>query len=101
ALALVGALIGALAVIGLNVEERLHRTPLVVEGTESAESTQLLVDHFGEVATLAILLEGPPDVLDREGPKIAERLDAIPSTTVLTPWMRGSGSALREAPDQA
>ena len=101
ALALVGALIGALAVIGLKVEDRLHRTPLVVEGTESAESTQILVDHFGEVATLAILLEGPPKALDREGPKIAERLDAIPSTTVLTPWMRGSGSALREAPDEA
>ncbi|HEX2128978.1 MAG TPA: MMPL family transporter, partial [Solirubrobacterales bacterium] len=101
ALGLVGLLIGGFALAGLGVEDRLHRTPLIVDGTESEEATQLLVDRFGDIATLAVMLEGPPGALDREGPRVAERLDDIPSTTVLTPWMRGSGTALRDAPDRA
>lgn len=101
ALALWGAIFGLLALLGLGVEDRLHRTALIVSGTSSERATDLFLDRFGESVTLAVMLEGPEQALDREGPEIADRLDAIPRTSVLTPWMRGAGGALRDGPERA
>jgi RND superfamily putative drug exporter len=95
------AAISLLAFAGLGVEDRLHRTALIVDGTAAAEATDVFRERFGESVTLAVMLEGPRRELEREGPRIAKRLDALPHTAVLTPWMEGSGEGLRPDPERA
>ena len=100
-LALWAAVIGVLGFVGLGVEERLHRTALIVDGTPAAAATETVLERFGESVTFAVMLEGPERILDREGPKLADRLDRLPHTAALTPWMEGSGNGLRPSPDRA
>jgi RND superfamily putative drug exporter len=77
--------------IGLGVEEELAPSDLSVSGTDSARADQLLREHFGDSAPFAVLLEGPPAQLDRQGPRLVRRLRAEPGVTTLSPWDRGPG----------
>jgi RND superfamily putative drug exporter len=89
------ALIAVLAVIGQGVEGKLRPTSLSVPGTESGRAGSLLHRYFGDSAPFAILLQGPPAALDRQGPALIRTLRSDPSVSTLSPWDRGSVGRLR------
>ncbi|HEX8076000.1 MAG TPA: MMPL family transporter [Thermoleophilaceae bacterium] len=93
-------LVGALAIAGLGVGDRLHRTEPVVSGTAAAKAAAINERAFGPSQGVVILLEGPPSVLTAEGPLIARRLDAVPQVQVLDPW-RSRMPSLQPKPTQA
>jgi RND superfamily putative drug exporter len=100
-LAIAVALLIALAVIGTGTEDRLDPTTIDVAGTESSRSNELLREHFGETAPFAILLRGPADAIDRQGPELIEALREDPRVTTLSPWDSGSVERLRPTPNKA
>jgi len=100
-----GLAIGCLAllgVVGIGVEHQLEPTNLSVPGTESFLGNQMIAAHFGESAPFVILLRGPTPALDREGPRLVNRLRRDPKATTVSPWDRGVGlEALRPHPRTA
>jgi putative drug exporter of the RND superfamily len=93
--------IAALAILGTGVEERLTPTSLGVPGTPSARGGELLAEHFGESAPFAVLLQGPPAALDRQGPALIRSLRARPGLTTLSPWDGAQLARLRPGPRRA
>jgi RND superfamily putative drug exporter len=94
--------LAALGVIGTGVNSRLDPTTLNVSGTESSRAEQLLREHFGDSAPFAILLQGPPEAIERQGPALVEALrSSAPEVTTLSPWDKGSVAGLRPAPGRA
>lgn len=100
-LAIAVALLIALAVIGTGTEDRLDPTTIDVAGTESSRSNELLREHFGDSAPFAILLRGPADALDRQGPELIDALREDPRVTTLSPWDSGNTQRLRPNPEKA
>ena len=90
-----------LGVIGSGVESRLQPTTLNIPGTDSSRSNQLLRHHFGAAMPFAILLEGPPAAIDRQGPALIRSLRRDPKVTTISPWDRGSVVDLRPSPRRA
>ena len=93
--------IAALGFLGAGVEERLTPTSLSVPGTPSAQGGELLRAHFGESAPFAVLLQGPPAALDRQGPALIRSLRSEPAVTTLSPWDGAQLSRLRPGPRRA
>jgi putative drug exporter of the RND superfamily len=83
------AVLGMLLLLGAGVEQKLKPTSVTVPGTEAARGNQLLKEHFGDSAPFAILLQGPPAQLDRQGSELVEILLRNPGVTTLSPWDRG------------
>jgi RND superfamily putative drug exporter len=94
------ALIGVLGVFRAGAESRMHPTDAVVAGSDSAKAAELSDRAFGREQNLLVLLQGPRQRLDDQGPAIAERIAQLPDHRVLDPW-RAGGSALRPKPGQA
>ena len=90
-----------LGVIGLGVQDRLDPTTIAVPGTESFRGGQLLQEHFGDSAPFAILLQGPPAAIDRQGPELIRALRRDPKVTTLSPWDTGAVQRLRPRPNRA
>ncbi len=95
------AAIAVLGAIGLGVEERLRPTSLSVASTESGRAGELQQRYFGDSAPFAILLQGPPAELDRQGPALIRKLRAGSAVSTLSPWDRGSVERLRPGPRKA
>jgi len=93
--------IAVLGVLGRGVEGKLRPTSLSVPGTESGRAATLLHRYFGDTAPFAILLQGPPAALDRQGPALIRALRSDPSVSTLSPWDRGSVARLRPGPRKA
>ena len=101
-LAIAALVLAALGVFGLGVNGRLDPTTLNVPGTESSRADQLLREHFGDSAPLAILLEGPPKAVDTQGKELVETLRRThPGVSTLSPWDRGQVQGLRPSPRRA
>jgi putative drug exporter of the RND superfamily len=100
-LAIAALLLAALAVIGTGTEDRLDPTELDVPGTESSRGNEMLRTHFGETAPFAILLRGPAEAIDRQGPELIRALREDPRVTTLSPWDVGSVQRLRPNPRKA
>src|SRR5262249_43962049 len=49
----------------------------------------------------AVLLTGPREEIDRQGPPLVRALRHTPHATVISPWDRGTVAALRPGPDKA
>ena len=90
-----------LGVLGLRVEEKLAPLSLNVPGTSAAEGEDLARSHFGDSSPFAVLLRGPAAAIDRQGTALVRALRADPRATVISPWDRGSVSALRPSPHKA
>ncbi len=90
-----------LGVIGLGVEERLDPLSLTISGSSSAEGEALAKRHFGNATQFAILLHGPPAAIERQGPPLVRALRHMPHATVISPWDRGTVTALRQGPRNA
>jgi putative drug exporter of the RND superfamily len=99
-------LIVVLGFVGRNVEGRLNPTSLDVPGTPSDKATKLLKQYFGDSAPFAILIQGPPQAIEEQGPKLVHALRAAPEpgepkVTTVSPWDKGKVGNLRPAPNQA
>jgi RND superfamily putative drug exporter len=93
--------IGGLALKGIGVEDRLHRSSLSVSGG-AERANQLGTDHFGSFASLTLLLEGPRGELDAQGRRLVARIDRLEGAKVLSPWTTtGNGATLRPRRDRA
>lgn len=91
----------ALGILGIGVEGKLKPTSLIVPDTESERASVLLRAHFGETQPFAILLQGPPAEIDRQGPELIRALRRDPKVTTLSPWDIGSVEQLRPTPRRA
>jgi RND superfamily putative drug exporter len=100
-LAVAAVILIVLGAIGLGVEDRLDPSTLDVPGTKSLEGNEILREHFGPSAPFAILLQGPPAAVDRQGPEMIRALRRDPKVTTLSPWDTGSVQRLRPKPSQA
>jgi len=87
--------------LGLSVEGKLSPSSLDISGTDSSRANQMLREHFGDTAPFAILLQGPPAALDRQGPALIRTLRRDPAVTTISPWDRGSVQRLRPSPRRA
>ncbi len=100
-LVLVLACCAVLGIVGLGVDGKLDPLSLKVPGTATAEAEELAESHFGESSPFVVLLEGPAGALDRQGPELVRELRGDPAATVISPWDRGSVTALRPAAGKA
>jgi len=92
----------ALSVIGFGVAGTLSPSVTVVPGTQSSRAQQLASAQFGPTQLVPILLEGPKQQLDRQGPKLVAALSRRPQTRVLSAWDAGTASpGLRPTPTAA
>jgi putative drug exporter of the RND superfamily len=90
-----------LGALGAGVEGKLSPTSLEIPGSSSARANQLLREHFGDSAPFVILLRGPREELDRQGPQLVRVLRRNPAVTTLSPWDVGSVQRLRPSPREA
>ncbi len=90
-----------LGILGLSVEGKLSPSTLDIPGTSSSRANEILREHFGASAPFAILLRGPAEELDRQGPELIRALRRDPAVTTLSPWDRGSVQPLRRSPRRA
>lgn len=93
--------IAVLAVLGLGVEGKLRPTSLSVPGTDSGKASALVHRYFGDTAPFAVLLQGPPVELDRQGPALIRKLRTDPAVSTVSPWDKGSVGNLRPSPRKA
>ncbi len=94
-------LICTFGVLGLHVEDSLKPTSLDVSGTESSRAGDELHRYFGDSAPFAVLLQGPADELERQGPALVHALRADSKVTTISPWDKGSVARLRPGPNKA
>jgi RND superfamily putative drug exporter len=101
-LAIAALVLAALGLIGIGVNARLDPTTLNVPGTESSRANELLREHFGDSAPFAILLEGPPKAVERQGKALVAALrNSHPGVSTLSPWDRGQVRGLQPGPGRA
>jgi RND superfamily putative drug exporter len=100
-LAVAAALIAVLAILGRGVADELRPVSVGIPDSESGRAAELAERHFGDNAPFAILLQGPPAALDRQGPRLIRALRADPSVSTISPWDRGSVERLRPGPRKA
>lgn len=102
AVLLVWAAIFAVALAaGPSARRHLHETDLQIPGTDSARAAQLTDREFGGSVAIAILLKGPPRLVEAQGPGIVRQLERIPRVDVLSPWTVGGARVLQEPSGQA
>jgi RND superfamily putative drug exporter len=90
-----------LGVAGIGVQGRLQPLSLAVPGTPPAEGEALAEEYFGESSAFVILLEGPRQGIDRQGPRLVRSLRQDPAATTISPWDRGAVAGLRPGPGRA
>jgi len=91
-----------LATVGLSVGQHLSISNLLVPGTESAREAQLFEQQFGSSVSAPILLSGPSQALDREGPTLARGLATLSGAHVVSAWDSGSlGRSMRPSSGRA
>ncbi|HEY8303469.1 MAG TPA: hypothetical protein VIG42_02655, partial [Solirubrobacteraceae bacterium] len=91
-----------LALIGLGVSKSLSPSIVVVPGTESSRAQHLTDAQFGPTQLVPILLQGPTEQLDKQGPKLVAALVKRPRTRALSAWDAGAASqGLRPSPTAA
>jgi RND superfamily putative drug exporter len=102
ALAVWGTIAAILVAIGFGVTDRLSPTMTFVPGSESTRAEELAESEFGPSALVPILLTGPKEQLDRQGPIVVHELKARDDTRVLSAWDAGeTGDAMRPSAKEA
>src|SRR3954453_8069069 len=80
------AVVGLLSLLGLGLEHRLHRTDIAVNGTAGAKADARAAHYFGRSSNLVVMLTGPARERERQGKRLAGRIDRRPGVAVLGPW---------------
>ena len=60
--------------VGLGVEDKLDPLSLTIDGTSAARGEELAKDHFGDASQFAVLLTGPGEEIERQGPPLVREL---------------------------
>ncbi len=95
-------LIVVLGFLGRDVESKLNPTSLDVPGTDAHRANEMLDEYFGDSAPFAVLLQGPADSIEEQGPKLVHALRASdPKVTTVSPWDKGKVGNLRPSPEKA
>ncbi len=95
-------LLVALGFAGTRVERHLSPSILVVKGTESSRAQEIAQSRFGDSVLVPVMLVGPAQQLDRQGPALVSALRARSDARVLSPWDKTAGSdQLRPKPGVA
>jgi RND superfamily putative drug exporter len=95
-----GAAIAVLASFGVGIQDELREGDYVLPGTESARAADLDERGFGQNELTPVLLTGPREQLERQGPPFVR--DLRRHWTVLSPWDPGARSSqLRPSPRAA
>ena len=91
----------AFAFIGRGVEEKVQPSLLFIPGTESTDWRDVREGSFNEA--LIVLLVGPAQEIDRQGPRLAEALQRREGTRAISPWNPRAKQveALRPSPGEA
>jgi RND superfamily putative drug exporter len=100
-LAVASLLIAVLVVFGFSLEERLAPSSLDISGTPVHNANGMLRQYFGDTAPFAILLQGKPAAIDRQGPALIRNFRRDPKATTLSPWDVGTVGQLRPSPNRA
>jgi RND superfamily putative drug exporter len=82
-------LVLVLAFVGRNLPDQLESHPLYIRGTEPAQAREISLRQFGSDESMVVVLRGPRAAVDRQGRGLARRIDALPSTVVVSPWSTG------------
>src|SRR5947209_8794170 len=93
-----GAVIGLLALLGLGVQHRVAEGDYSLPGSESARAGAVDQAGWGVNEEIPVLLQGPRSSLDRQGPPLVA--DLRKRWSVLGAWDPGS-QRLRPRPDAA
>ena len=88
-------------VFASSARDHLQATDLQIPGTDSARAAKLTREEFGGTVAMAILLKGPPRVVEARGPGIVTALERVDGVQVLSPWAIGGTRVLREPRGQA
>ncbi len=91
----------AAIIVGQGTRDQIRQPSLTIPGSDSARAGQLTERAFGGTISMAVLLEGPADLVERRGPVIVRELQEIEGVEVLSPWAIGGSRVLREPPGQA
>ena len=83
------AVVGVLSMFRLGAVDRMHASDVVIPGTKSAQARDVSDRTFGVENQLMVLLQGSPEALDRQGPRIAASIARLPGYSVLDPWRAG------------
>jgi putative drug exporter of the RND superfamily len=90
-----------LAGFGLGLKGKLSPSTIDIAGTDSSRANEILREHFGDTAPFVVLLQGPAEALDRQGPALIRTLRRDSAVTTLSPWDRGDVEPLRPSPREA
>jgi RND superfamily putative drug exporter len=101
ALAVAAVVFAVLLAFSFSLEDKLKPATLDISGTSAQRANEMLREHFGETSIFAILLQGPPGAIDRQGPELIRTLRQDPKVTTLSPWDRGLVARLRPSPRRA
>ena len=102
ALAVWGTFAAILVAIGLGVTDRLSPTMTFVPGTESTHAQDLAEAEFGPGTQVVILLTGPREQLNVQGPVLVRELKSRDDTRVVSAWDAGEfGDALHPSKSEA
>jgi len=82
-------LVFVLALVGRNLPDQLEAHPLYISGTEPAQAREISLRQFGSDESMVVVLRGPRAAVDLQGRELAKRIDALPSTVVVSPWSTG------------
>ncbi len=93
--------IAVLVAFGFSLEERLTPSSLDINGTKVHNANGMLRQYFGDTAPFAILLQGKPAAINRQGPALIRNLRRDPKATTLSPWDVGTVGQLRPSPNRA
>jgi RND superfamily putative drug exporter len=92
----------AMAPLAANVQDKLLPSSPIIPGTESGDWNELRKPNYDE--NIAVVLKGPPEAIDAQGPGLARALALRQRTRAISPWSPGAGAAgrlLRPVPDKA
>jgi RND superfamily putative drug exporter len=93
-----------LALLGSGIAGRLSASSLLVSGSPSARAQEMVDRQFGNSVSVTVLLEGPGDAIDSQGPRLADAFRREGRVQVMSPWDAGVGdeaSVLRPRPGAA
>ena len=94
-------IVAGFGLVGRDVESKVQPSLLFVPGTESSDWREVREGSFHEA--LVVLLAGPADEIDRQGPKLAAALQRREGTRAISPWSPKAKQveALRPSPEEA
>lgn len=88
-------------IVGRGIGADLHNSDLQIPGTGGSAAAALSESRFGNTVSMAVLLKGPPRVLDRRGPGLVRELEGIAGVQVLSPWAPGGRQTVDGRRDRA